>query len=228
MPVLKRLKVRIDPYKCVNCGICLTVNMCYSPESCIGCLACFWACPHEARVVEEVEEEVETVTIYLDGVPLKVPGRVTVAEALERVGFRFREPGSEPSLACRTGGCWSCALLIDGELERTCITPVRDGMRVSTEISNITPRRIVHGPRPHKVGGKATPWWEVDYRQYVEAALWLAGCDLRCPQCQNYTVTYDNVSPALTPREAARAVATCHRMFETRGVAVSGGGANSQ
>ncbi|MEM0460228.1 MAG: 2Fe-2S iron-sulfur cluster-binding protein, partial [Thermofilaceae archaeon] len=65
------------------------------------------------------------VTIHLDGQPLTVPAGVPVAAALQAAGFRFNEPGREPSLACGTGGCWSCALLIDGELERTCITPVR-------------------------------------------------------------------------------------------------------
>jgi len=42
---------------------------------------------------------------------------------------------------------------------------------------------MVHGSSPHVVGGKATPWWEADYLHYVEAAIWLAGCDLRCLQC---------------------------------------------
>ncbi|RLE84382.1 MAG: radical SAM protein [Thermoprotei archaeon] len=223
MVLVRKQRVRVDPEKCRSCLVCVTVSACRSPERCIGCLACFWACPYEARVVEEVEEEVGEVTIYVDGVAHRVPDGVTVARALESIGYSFREPGHEPSLACRTGGCWSCALVIDGELERTCITPVRDGMRISTDLAGATPRRIVHGPEPHTVGGKATPWWEVDYRRYVEAAIWTAGCDLRCPQCQNYAVTYDNVSPALTPREAARAVAACHRLFNTRGVAVSGG-----
>jgi pyruvate formate lyase activating enzyme len=82
--------------------------------------------------------------------------------------------------------------------------------------------RIIHGPEPHRVGGKATPWWEVGYG-YVEAAIWTAGCNLRCPQCQNYTVTYDNSTEPVTPQEAARVVTACSRRYNTRGVAVSGG-----
>lgn len=148
---------------------------------------------------------------------------MTVAEALRAAGFHFSEPGREPSLACGTGGCWSCALLIDGELERACVTPVREGVRIGTEVEGVEPRRVVHGPEPHLVGGKASPWWEVDYRRYVEAAIWVAGCNLRCPQCQNHLVTYDNLSPALTPKEAAKLVAHCRERYSTRGVAISGG-----
>jgi len=217
-----RYRVEVNPAKCRGCGVCSLVSVCRSPERCVGCLACYWACPYEARYLVPSEAQ-GTVRVLLDGAPVEVPRGVTVAEALAAAGFRFGEPGREPSLACRTGGCWSCALVIDGELERACIMPVREGMRISTDTSKLEPRRVIHGPEPHLVGGKATPWWEVDYASYVEAAIWVAGCNLRCPQCQNYTVTYDNVSPALTPREAAQLLAECQRRYRTKGVAVSGG-----
>ncbi len=164
------------------------------------------------------------IRIRVDGVDYEVPEGITVARALELIGFGFAPPGSKGiSLACGTGGCWSCAVIIDGSLERSCITPVRDGMEVSTDVEEKEPVRIVHGPAPHLVGGKATPWWEVNYVDYVEAAIWVAGCNLRCPQCQNYEVTYDNVSTALTPRQAARLLAACQRRYDTKGVAISGG-----
>jgi len=148
----------------------------------VGCLSCYWACPYEAReLIESPLDGENSVTVYVDGRPFKVPGNVTVAKALEYLGFRFDPPGSRGlSLACRTSGCWACALVIDGGLERTCVTPVRDGMRVELDASRYRPLRIVHGPEPHVVGGKGTPWWEVDYVNYVEAAIWVAGCNLRC------------------------------------------------
>lgn len=164
------------------------------------------------------------MTVYVDGKPFKVPGNITVAKALEYLGFRLNPPGSRGvSLACGTGGCWACAVVINGSLERTCITPVGDGMRVELDVSKYKPLRVVHGPEPHVVGGKGTPWWEVNYVNYVEAAIWVAGCNLRCPQCQNYHVTYDNTSTPMTPEEAAKLVVYCHRRYRTKGIAISGG-----
>jgi len=164
------------------------------------------------------------VTITVNGVKVQVPSRISLAEALRIAGYEFDKPGSrKPSLACKTGGCWSCAVLVNGNLERSCIVPVQGGIVVETDVESRRPLRIVHGPEPHLVGGKGTPWWEVDYVNYVEAAIWVAGCNLRCPQCQNYHVTYDNATPPLKPDEAAKLVVECHREYSTRGIAVSGG-----
>lgn len=222
--IMRFFRVRVDHDKCEHCGFCSTVSTCKSGRYCIGCLACYWACPHEARVIEVLEEERRHIRVSINGVEYSVPEGITVAKALEIIGFSFSPPGSKGvSIACGTGGCWACAVVINGSLERSCITPIRDGMRISTDIEGREPLRIVHGPSPHTVGGKATPWWEVDYVSYVEAAIWVAGCNLRCPQCQNYTVTYDNTTKPLTPREAAKAVVECHRIYGTKGVAISGG-----
>jgi len=217
--------IRVDYEKCVHCGFCTTTNTCYSKNTCTGCLSCYWACPYEARLLVEAPLDFEnTVTIYVNSAPYRVPRNVTAARALELLGFKLGLPGSKrPSLACRTGGCWACAVVINGGLERACIVPVKDGMRVELSVESYKPLRVVHGPEPHMVGGKGTPWWEVDYVNYVEAAIWVAGCNLRCPQCQNYHVTYDNTSTPMTPEEAAKLIAYCHRRYHTRGIAISGG-----
>ncbi|MEM3132515.1 MAG: 2Fe-2S iron-sulfur cluster-binding protein, partial [Sulfolobales archaeon] len=91
-------------------------------------MSCFWACPYSARYVVEEEGRVELVDISVNGVRTRVPSGVTVARALEYLGYAFGEPSSKkPSLACKTGGCWSCAVIIDGSIERSCVTPVRSG-----------------------------------------------------------------------------------------------------
>ncbi|MEM4369399.1 MAG: radical SAM protein [Desulfurococcaceae archaeon] len=221
---MKYHKIVVDWNKCKNCGFCTLINACYSKSSCIGCLSCFWACPYEARRIIEVEAQPRLVEIYVDGSKVLAPLGVSVATALEYLGFKFDKPGSRSSsLACRTGGCWACAVVINGSLERSCITPVKEGMNIETSTEGLAPLRIIHGPEPHTVGGKATPWWEVDYVSYVEAAIWTAGCNLRCPQCQNYHVTYDNTTPPSRPNEAARLVVACHKRYRTNGIAVSGG-----
>ncbi|MEM1545197.1 MAG: radical SAM protein [Candidatus Methanomethylicia archaeon] len=216
-------RVVIDSSRCRRCNFCSVVARCFSSPQCSGCLACYYACPYEARILVKSEAEGE-VKVTIDGVDYRFPSNITIARALELIGFRFSDLGFRGlSLACRIGGCWTCMVLVDGEPKRSCITPIRDGIRIETNIGSTTPRRIVHGPDPHIVGGKATPWWEVDGVHYVEAAIWVAGCNLRCPQCQNYSVTYDNVSTSLTPREAAEVLTLCSQTYKTRGLAISGG-----
>ena len=223
MKISKKVVV-VDENKCVDCGFCREVSICKSIEGCIGCLACYYACPYEARVIKTRDIECDVIKIYVNGVKYEVPSRMSVKEALETIGITFNPPGSKGLTApCGLGGCWACAVLIDGLLERSCITPVKDGMKIDLNVEEVVPLRIVHGPQPHRVGGKATPWWEVDGIRYVESAIWTAGCNLRCPQCQNYHVTYDNSSKPMTPLEAAEKLTECRIIYDTPGIAVSGG-----
>ncbi len=222
--MMRFIKCIVDEEACRDCNFCTTTNICYSPRECTGCMSCYWACPYEARKVIYLEEERPKVRIKVDGTEYEVPKGITVLRALELIGYKITQfPGkSIISAPCRTGGCWSCAVLINGELERSCVTPVRDGMDIRTNVDERDPLRIVHGPEPHSVGGKATPWYEKG-RKYVEVAIWVAGCNLRCPQCQNYHVTYDNASVPMTPLETAKILTYYRRYFNVKGIAISGG-----
>jgi pyruvate formate lyase activating enzyme len=222
---MKFRRVVIDSSICNSCGFCSYVNICYSSTRCVGCLSCYYSCPYQAQRIVSKDDIPRYVKIYIDGIEYSIVEGITIAEALKNIcGHIFGNiSGKKPSLACGTGGCWACALVVNGKLKRTCITPVRNGMKIETDVEKYKPLRIVHGPSPHTVGGKATPWWEVDYINYVEAAIWVAGCNLRCPQCQNYHVTYDNISIPMTPEEAAVAVVEYHKRYNTKGIAVSGG-----
>jgi pyruvate formate lyase activating enzyme len=97
-------------------------------------------------------------------------------------------------------------------------------MRIETTLpADYAPRRVIHGPQGHAVGGKATPWWLKAERRHIEVAIWAAGCNLRCPQCQNYATTYDGVGEAVTPKEAAQLVTRARGRYGVDRMAISGG-----
>jgi len=78
------------------------------------------------------------VTVYYEGRPVEAAEGETVASALTRAGikvFRTTEKTGEPrGLYCGMGRCSDCMMVVDGEPNvRTCVTPVRDGMRVEIQ-----------------------------------------------------------------------------------------------
>jgi pyruvate formate lyase activating enzyme len=115
-------------------------------------------------------------------------------------------------------------VLVDGQAVRACVSPVRDGMVIETALpDDHIPRRVIHGPAAHSVGGKATPWWLKSERRYIEVAIWAGGCNLRCPQCQNFPTTYDGVGRPVTPQEAALRVTQARQRYQVDRMAISGG-----
>ena len=83
--------------------------------------------------------------------------------------------------------------------------------------------RRVSGFQPHPVGGVGTPWWLKDRGTYIEVACFAHGCNLRCPQCQNFSVTYDSVEEPLRPDEAARRLTALRHYYGVDRMAISGG-----
>ena len=77
------------------------------------------------------------VTIYVDGNPLPAREGEPIAAALYANGIkttRYSAHSGEPrGPFCMIGRCTECAMTVDGVPNvRTCLTPVRDGMRVET------------------------------------------------------------------------------------------------
>ncbi|MEM1515085.1 MAG: radical SAM protein [Candidatus Bathyarchaeia archaeon] len=212
-----------DSSLCRDCGFCSAFNKCLN-DHCAGCLSCYIACPYEARRIIRDESRRRTISITVDGVQYNVPERITIKEALRLCGYEISIYPNEGKIAapCSTGGCWACMVIADGEAVRACVTGVSDNMRISTIVGRTTPLRIIHGPEPHTVGGKATPWFEGKDTRYIEVAIWAAGCNFRCRSCQNYHVTYDNSSRTMTPADAARKI-TYRRIYGVNGMAISGG-----
>ena len=219
------LVCEVDENLCIRCGMCEEVIYCPAPGACIGCLACIQGCPAQARRAIRDEKPRRGIPIYVNGQTFQVPERVTIKRALEKAGFSFGIASGEGDLQapCSTGGCYTCLVLADGQPVRACVTPVREGMHISMGLPpGFEPLRVVHGPQPHSVGGKATPWWLKGHR-YIEVAIWVGGCNLRCPQCQNFTTTYDGRSKPLTPRKAAEMVTRARWRYGVDRMAISGG-----
>ena len=83
-------------------------------------------------------EERKTVTIYFDGEPLQAYEGEPIAAALISAGHRaFRTTQKEHKprgIFCAIGRCTDCMMIVDGKPNtRTCITLVRDGMKVETQ-----------------------------------------------------------------------------------------------
>jgi len=124
------------------------------------------------------------VSIVVDGKRVKVRDGITVKKALEISGYKVTKYPEKGSLfaPCEVGGCWSCAVEVNKELKPACITPVKDGLRIRTELpEDYPPKRIVQGFSGHTVGGVGTPWCLKGSHGYIEAACFAAGCNLRCP-----------------------------------------------
>ena len=193
----------------------------------MDCGICLVACPYQA--VQRVKDTVprRQVKITIDDTDFAVPERITVKQALEMLGLEFsRFPEGDKIFApCETGGCLACAMTIDGVAKPSCVTPVKDGMNVRLELpEGYVPLRRVSGFMPHPVGGVGTPWWvKKSSLRFIEVACFAHGCNLRCPQCQNYTVTYDNVAEALTPLEAAAVLTAERNKYGVDRMAISGG-----
>lgn len=215
------------PDKCRRCGVCGEIVDCPGAAEmiCIGCGACVLSCPHQAlELVEEPRKR--RVTIEVNGDLAWVPERVSVKEALQEAGFPVASSPAEAGLfaPCEVGGCGSCAVEVDGVVRLACRTAVRNGMRVRTELpEGYIPRRIVMNFSPHGAGGVGTPWQVKREHGYLEVVCFTAGCNFRCPQCQNWLVAYRGRGEAITPQQAARQLTWARRQYRLNRMAVSGG-----
>jgi pyruvate formate lyase activating enzyme len=166
------------------------------------------------------------VFIEIDGASVEVENRITVKKALERNGYKIsRYPGENTLFApCDTGGCWSCAVQINDEVKPCCNVLVEEGLRVRTSLPmDYVPKRIVSGFSGHPVGGVGTPWWLKSGGSYIEVACFASGCNFRCPQCQNWDITYHGRGKAYSPVEAAELMTASRKRFEVNRMAISGG-----
>jgi len=84
--------------------------------------------------------ERKKVIIKVDGAELEAYEGETIASALVAAGikvFRNTRKLKEPRrIFCALGRCTDCVMTVDGQPNiRTCITPVRDGMEIWTQMN---------------------------------------------------------------------------------------------
>ena len=166
------------------------------------------------------------VAIEVDGKRIEVPEGTILTRVLESCGWRISRYPEEGSLfaPCDVGGCWSCAVEVDGKIRPACTTVAGQGMIVRTDrTADQPPRRVVHGFSGHPVGGVGTPWRIKGAGRFVEVACFAAGCNLRCPQCQNWDIAYAGRGEAMTPEEAAEGMTFARKRFQVHRMALSGG-----
>ena len=220
----RRIAVK-NTERCHNVRACWEMIACPGVEECVGCGACAAICPNSAIEMVEVDEG-ERVEIEVDGNSYEIPAGITVKQALKSLGFQITEfPGEGLFMPCRTGGCWSCALKIDGELKTACLSAVRNGMKIKTSRENFTPQRLVSWFSAHPAGGAGTPWRLKANKEKVdiEVVCFTSGCNFRCPQCQNWAVTFQSKGKALTPEEAAKQLTETRKTYGVDRMAISGG-----
>jgi threonine dehydrogenase-like Zn-dependent dehydrogenase len=78
----------------------------------------------------------EAATILVGGRPVECSVGDTVAAALVAAGeltCRLTRQGDPRGVFCGMGVCHDCVMTVDGTAMRTCMTPVRDGLRVQVE-----------------------------------------------------------------------------------------------
>lgn len=198
-----------DP-SCVQCGFCETRVFCPTgpagPAACIGCGNCLKGCPAGALRLVPVEAPLQELSLRIDGEDLRVPAGVSLGEALKRAG-----KGHDARRACGTGGCWDCGVLVGGELQRACATPVAEGMEVVTsaqELAQVPPRRIVSFFPNHL---------------HASVSVFTHGCNLACGFCHNWDLAFSSSDRALTPQEAAEVTRRLAGPQGNRRTGISGG-----
>lgn len=180
---------------CLDCGFCRHFVSCSKMQTgwCIGCGACIKGCPQGTIRLKPLADPKSTINFTVDGKSYTTQGPVSVLEALRELGRVTDEPGSKAGSIqphCSTGGCWNCTVLIDGVLDRSCVTPLREKMEIITTpeiLQQAKPKRTVTLMRP---------------APHYHPSVFTHGCNYHCDLCHNWNLTFSSSRSAIHPKEA--------------------------
>lgn len=87
-------------------------------------------------------EQNETLTIYIDGVPVAAEKNESIAAVLLRQNFVWSRTtpisGEQRAPYCMMGVCFDCLAVVDGASSiQTCLTNVEDGMRIERQLGRL-------------------------------------------------------------------------------------------
>jgi pyruvate formate lyase activating enzyme len=227
--------------KCVHCKICETVlcpsgnpRISVEDSSCITCGACVIACPEEAILLKGNESNKGCPqTVYVEGKKVEASG--FVKDALKVAGFKKSEfPILDQDktstqnysknffMPCLCGGCWSCAVKVDGQYAIACLTPLSNGMKIEL-LEKAPAMRVVSSFKAHTVGGVGTPHYFKNNNKPIEIVCFTHGCNLKCPQCQNSQVAFTAGGHLIDPSETSMTLLGLQKQYEVDRIAISGG-----
>ncbi len=174
--------IAVRNQKCLRCGFCSDFTACALKTSeCIGCGACVAGCPQGARELKARHDSGKTISFTLDGKTCAVKAPVSVFDALCELGRAAKTHGPDDcrtQALCGTGGCWSCAVSINGVETRSCVTPLQEGMEIVTDpdiLQRHAPVRVVTVMRP---------------APHYHPSIFVHGCNYRCGLCHNWDLTF--------------------------------------
>jgi len=189
----KKRLVSVRSENCLDCGFCRQYVACSLKKTgCIGCGVCIKGCPQGAIDLQPRTAPGSVIQFKVDGNDYQVEGPLSVLHALDELEFPVKSAvsGDDSNQAfCVTGGCWNCAVVIDGALSPSCMTPLREGMEIDLKpdiIQRTEPLRIVTLMRP---------------APHYHPSIFTHGCNFSCDLCHNWNLTFSSVGRTISPKK---------------------------